>query len=254
MEKEVCLQLTHINKSFPNNQEERVVLEDINLSVKEDEIVCLLGYSGCGKTTLLRIMCGFETMDQGQIKLYNEVYSQPTKDVLMLFQDFHQLLPWKTVLENIVHPIRVTNIEKDKQKAKIIAEDILKEVGLYEFKDMYPSQISGGMKQRVAVARALVLKPKILLLDEPFASLDHFNRVKLQKLTREVCKRHHITAICVTHDIDEAMAMADRIVVMSANPGHVKRIINNDIVEDLMCETRVKLYNEIMRDLRDAEN
>lgn len=254
MEKEVCLQLTHINKSFPNNQEERVVLEDINLSVKEDEIVCLLGYSGCGKTTLLRIMCGFETMDQGQIKLYNEVYSQPTKDVLMLFQDFHQLLPWKTVLENIVHPIRTTNIEKDKQKAKEIAKDILKEVGLYEFKDMYPSQISGGMKQRVAVARALVLKPKVLLLDEPFASLDHFNRVKLQKLTREVCKQHHITAICVTHDIEEAMAMADRIVVMSANPGHVKRIMSNDIVEDLMCETRVKLYNEIMRDLRDTEN
>lgn len=224
---DTILKIENITKSFSTPQGMLCVLKNVSLEVRENEIFCLLGYSGCGKSTLLRLICGFGKADKGSILLESKEYRNPSKDIIMLFQDFNQLLPWKTVLGNVVHALKVTKLVVGKKAIKEKAESILKEVGLYEFRNVFPGQLSGGMKQRGALARALVLKPKILVLDEPFASLDYSNRKKMQILTKEICRKHGVTVLFVTHDIEEAVVMADSIGVMEANPGNIKEIIEN---------------------------
>ena len=224
---DTILKIENITKSFSTPQGKLCVLENVSLEVRKNEIFCLLGYSGCGKSTLLRLICGFGKADKGSILLENEEYREPSKDIIMLFQDFNQLLPWKTVLGNVVHALKVTKLIVGEKEIKEKAESILKEVGLYEFRNVFPGQLSGGMKQRGALARALVLKPKVLVLDEPFASLDYSNRKKMQMLTKEVCRKHGVTVLFVTHDIEEAVVMADSIGVMEANPGRIMEIIEN---------------------------
>lgn len=224
---DAILKIENITKSFSTSQGMLCVLENVSLEIRENEIFCLLGYSGCGKSTLLRLVCGFGKADNGRVLLENREYREPSKDIIMLFQDFNQLLPWKTVLGNVVHALKVTKLVSGKKAREEKAESILREVGLYEFRNAFPGQLSGGMKQRGALARALVLKPKVLVLDEPFASLDYLNRKKMQVLTKEMCRKHGVTVLFVTHDIEEAVVMADSIGVMEASPGRIKETIGN---------------------------
>ena len=216
----------NVSKSFrQNNGGSLEVLRDISFNVAQGEIIAVIGHSGCGKTTLLRIVCGFEPADGGDILLDGVKHTSPGKNALMLFQDFNQLLPWKTLLGNVMHPLTATKSIRSRQDARKHALKHIADVGLAGFEHSYPHQLSGGMKQRAAVARALALQPRVLLMDEPFASLDNITREALQILTKRICKNHGISALMVTHSVEEAIIMSDRIIVMDKNPGRVKAVV-----------------------------
>ncbi len=218
----------NVCKTFRQNDSGLLeVLRDVSFDIHINETVAVIGHSGCGKTTLLRVVCGFERADEGFVLLDGERREAPCRDALMLFQDFNQLLPWKTVLGNVVHPLLATKAVRSRQEAEKRALKRIADVGLTGFEHSYPHQLSGGMKQRTAVARALALQPKVLLMDEPFAALDNITRGTLQLLTRRVCEKYGISALLVTHSVEEAVAMADRIVVMDKNPGRIKALLNN---------------------------
>ena len=203
------------------------IFKDVKFSVKEGEKLAIIGYSGCGKTTLLRILGGFEKPDTGKVLIGKKRVRKPKRKAIMVFQDFSQLLPWRTVLDNVVWPMMITGVERDKEQAISIAKDYLKEMGLSEATfGKYPVQLSGGMKQRVAVARALALRPKILLMDEPFAALDNLTRKKMQDITRNACEKHKISAVLVTHSVKEAVVMCDRILIFCPNKEY--KIIKSD--------------------------
>ncbi len=217
------LKVTELSKKFGDQE----IFKDVKFSVKEGEKLGIIGYSGCGKTTLLRILGGFEKADAGKVIIANKRVKKPTRKAIMVFQDFSQLLPWRTVLDNVVWPMLTTGVEKEKEHATRIAKDYLKEMGLDESSfDKYPVQLSGGMKQRVAVARALALRPKILLMDEPFAALDNLTRKKMQDITRNACEKHKISAVLVTHSVKEAVVMCDRILIFCPNKKY--KIIKSD--------------------------
>lgn len=247
--KDIILKIDSVNKSFIIKNECQHVLNDIYLEVDRGKVLCLLGYSGCGKTTLLRIISALEVANSGTIFLDDQIYQKPSKDILLLFQDFNQLFSWKSVISNIIHSIRITNPKIHKNEAKNIAEEILKEVGLLEFKNRYPQQLSGGMKQRAAVARALAVKPKVLLMDEPFASLDMVTRYNLQKLVKEQSKKYGITVIFVTHSVEEAVLIGDKIVIMKANPGRIGKIIENSYMISKDNRDKMKIMSIIMEEL-----
>lgn len=247
------ISLQNVEKSFRMNDGiNQLVLDDINLNVFQNEMIGLIGYSGCGKTTMLRIICAFENADNGYIIVDGKNHISPNRNVLMLFQDFNQLLPWKTVLQNVTYPLLATKFTNSKSEAKSHALKRLEDVGLLGAVNSYPHQLSGGMKQRVAVARALALQPRVLLMDEPFASLDNTTRKTLQILTRRVCNKYGVTTIFVTHSVEEAVIMADRIVIMSENPGRIFKIIDNNDRETQSSEIRVARCAKIM-ELMEAE-
>jgi NitT/TauT family transport system ATP-binding protein len=228
------------------------VLEDISLSLSQNEMVGIIGHSGCGKTTLLRIVCAFEAPDGGYVLVDGAKSQKPCKDVVMLFQDFNQLLPWKTVLGNVVHPLMATKTCKSRKDAKKRAEKMISDVGLSGFEGAYPHQLSGGMKQRAAVARALALHPRVLLMDEPFAALDNITRGALQSLARQVCDKYGITALFVTHSVEEAAVMADRIVIMDRNPGRIKKVVENPGRASMSPQERGEFVAKIMGLLGEA--
>ena len=227
------------------------VLDNIDFHVYQNEFVGLIGCSGCGKTTLLRTICGFEKPDNGYVLVDGENHIKPSKNVIMLFQDFNQLLPWKTVIKNVMYPLLATNTVRKKEEAKKHALKRLQDVGLSNFANSYPHQLSGGMKQRVAVARALALQPRVLLMDEPFAALDNITRRQLQILTRRVCDKYGVTVIFVTHSVEEAVIMADRIVMMGSNPGRIEKVFENPNRATQDEAARGILSAEIMRLLDD---
>lgn len=243
------LLIENINKSYYINDENRNVLRNLTLDVNEGEFVCILGYSGCGKSTLLRILSGLEKPDSGKVLLNGVERTKPSRDILLVFQDFNQLLPWKTVQDNIIHPLMATGIIKDRKQAQNVAENILEEIGLGDFSKSYPNQLSGGMKQRVAVARALVLKPKVMLMDEPFAALDAVTRSNLQKMTKGICKKHNETVLFVTHSVEEAVLLADRIIVLNNDPdkeSSIANIIDNERNVHGDKHLRTMLINELV--------
>ena len=210
----IILKASDLSKNFGD----QTIFKDLNFKVKEGEKLGIIGYSGCGKTTLLRILGGFEQASASKVVIAKKRIRKPTRKAIMVFQDFSQLLPWRTVLDNVVWPMMITGVEKDITRAKKIAQNNLKEMGLDKSTfSKYPVQISGGMKQRVAVARALALRPKILLMDEPFGALDNLTRKRMQDITRAVCEKHNIAAVLVTHSVKEAVIMCDRILVFSPN-------------------------------------
>ncbi len=204
-------------------------LQQIDLRVKTGEFLNIIGPSGCGKSTLLRCIAGFEKPTAGRVKVRGSEISSPGIDRMMVFQDFEQLFPWYTVLENIVFALRITRINIEPTKRKKVAQYYLKMVGLTGFEDLYPHQLSGGMKQRVAIARALSVRPRILLMDEPFGSLDAITRSSLQDELIRIWKETGITIIFVTHNIEEAIILGDRIVVLEANPGTIIEVIENKL-------------------------
>jgi NitT/TauT family transport system ATP-binding protein len=200
-------------------------LSDINLVVHDKEFISVLGPSGCGKTTLLRIIAGLETATSGSIAIDGELITGPSPKMAMIFQEY-SLYPWRTVLDNVTFGLEVQN--HDKGSARERARKYLLLVGLEEFIDRYPYELSGGMRQRVAVARALAIEPQILLMDEPFGALDAQTRNNLQRQLLEIWEKTQKTILFVTHSVDEAVFLSDRIVVMTPRPGHICEIIPID--------------------------
>lgn len=233
-----------VHKSFEMPEGSLEVLDGVSLDIAAEEFICLLGYSGCGKSTLLRLIAGLEPVDAGEIYVDGVRHEKPSKDALLLFQDFNQLFPWRTVLKNVTYPILATR-SASKEEARRQAEQLLDSVGLAEFKNSYPHQLSGGMKQRAAVARALALKPKVLLMDEPFAALDAVTRSHLQNLTRQICSEHHVTVVFVTHSVEEAVLLGDRIVMMNNKTHGIDQIIENPSHGGSDKESRAQLVSRI---------
>jgi nitrate/nitrite transport system ATP-binding protein len=215
------LEIENIVKSYPSaDGSEFVVLDGVNLSIKEDEFICVIGHSGCGKSTLLKIVAGLEQQTSGSVRLDGKEIRKPGAERMMVFQQY-SLLPWLTVKENI--RLAVDEVLKNATRAEKISivNEHLAMVNLTAAADKYPDEISGGMKQRVGIARALAIRPKMLLMDEPFGALDALTRGKLQRQVLEIWENHKQAVMMITHDVDEALYMSDRIVLMTNGP-HAK--------------------------------
>ena len=221
------LSIKNLNKTYHTEEGDEVVaLSDINLDVADKEFVCFIGPSGCGKTTLLRITAGLEKPDSGTLTVNNEPITGPGPDRGMVFQEY-SLFPWRTVLKNITFSLELKKIPKSEREK--IARDFLEVVGLSKFADSYPHELSGGMKQRVAIARALVNDPDVLLMDEPFGAVDAQTRNRLQHELLNIWEKKKKTVLFITHSVDEAVFLADKVVVFTARPGRVKEVISVDL-------------------------
>ena len=226
------LEIKNVGKKYQHKNGETIALKNINLKVKEGEFVSIIGPSGCGKSTLLSIISGLEEKTDGEIYIENEkVEGLSSKIGYMLQKDC--LLEWRTIYSNVLLGLEIKKI-KNKENIEY-AENLLKKYGLYEFKDKFPNQLSGGMRQRAALIRTLSVKPKILLLDEAFSALDYQTRIKVTVDIYEILKKEKITTLMVTHDITEAISMGDRVVVLSKRPGTIKNI--HDIKFDIQERT-----------------
>jgi NitT/TauT family transport system ATP-binding protein len=218
------LTLRNVTRTYDAENGSREALENINLEVKPREFLCIVGPSGCGKTTLLRMIAGLDYPTSGEIILDGTPVQGPSPDRGMVFQEF-SLFPWRTVLKNVEFGLRI----QGKRDVKRTAEHYIELVGLTGFEHSFPFQLSGGMKQRVAIARALATEPAILLMDEPFGSVDAQTRNVLQEELLEIWKRTKKTILFVTHSVDEAVYLADRVVVMSSRPGRIIEVVSVDI-------------------------
>jgi NitT/TauT family transport system ATP-binding protein len=201
-------------------------VEDVSFGVREGERFVVLGPSGCGKSTLLKSIAGFVLPAQGTVELAGRPVERPGPDRVVVFQEFDQLLPWRTVLGNVVWPLRVVR-GLDKKAALSEALRVLQLVGLDRFAGSYPHQLSGGMKQRAAIARSLSLDPRVLLMDEPFASLDALSRAKLQDELLAIFRIARRTLVFVTHSLEEAVLLGERILVLTQGPGRVRDVVDN---------------------------
>ncbi|NLJ80005.1 MAG: ABC transporter ATP-binding protein [Firmicutes bacterium] len=226
---ETGLIIENLSKTFYVGGRTIEALQQINLEVVAGEFVNIIGPSGCGKSTLLRCIADFEKPTTGRLFLNGKAIKRPGIDRTMVFQNFDQLFPWYTIRKNITFALSVaakSNSTKERNKK---ADYYLDLVGLSGYEDLYPHQLSGGMKQRVAIARALSVNPKILLMDEPFGSLDAITRVALQKELIKIWQETKVTIIFVTHNIEEAIILGDRIFVFQSNPGRINKIIENPL-------------------------
>lgn len=242
------VEIHNLTKIFDDKDNNVKALDNINLDIEEGSFVSIIGGSGCGKSTLLRIIGGLDTRYEGSVIVDGKPVNGPSREKGFIFQD-HRLLPWLSVKENIQFSLPDDNKNKD----ELIKEN-LEIVGLSDFENAYPKQLSGGMAQRVAIARALANKPKILLLDEPFGALDAITRMKLQEQMLKIWRKEKITMIIVTHDIDEAIYLGGKVVVMTPRPGKIKKIMNVDLgvprrrTGPLFTQARDAIYKEFFDD------
>ncbi|MDX2232539.1 MAG: nitrate ABC transporter ATP-binding protein [Leptolyngbyaceae cyanobacterium bins.349] len=211
------LEVENISKVYPTPQGEYTVLDGVNLSIQEGEFVCVIGHSGCGKSTLLNMVAGFVQPSSGEVRLNGKTITRPGPDRMVVFQNY-SLLPWKTAFENIYLAVNAVYPDKSKKEKIDVVRAHLAMVGLEDAAHKKPKQLSGGMKQRVSIARALSIYPDILILDEPFGALDAITREELQDELVKIWEEHRITIMMITHDIDEALFLADRIVMMTNGP------------------------------------
>jgi NitT/TauT family transport system ATP-binding protein len=213
----------NVTKSFINNQKlPQLVLDNLSLTINSGEFICLLGPSGCGKTTLMNLIAGFDKPTEGTVEIDGQLVTRPNPKHITIFQDYG-LFPWRTVLDNVLFGLEAKGIKG--KAAKELADQYLELVGLTTAAGQFPRQLSGGMKQRVAIARALAVEPDILLMDEPFGALDAFTRYRLQDEVLRIWQEKKTTIIFVTHDIDEAIYLGQKIVIMSPNPGRIDNIL-----------------------------
>ena len=246
------LAIRGVCKKFLAEGKEMLTLKDIDLDIEENEFVCFIGPSGCGKTTLLRIIAGLEEATRGAVYLDGMPIGGPGPERGMVFQEY-SLFPWRTILDNTVFGLELKGIDKAKREER--GRQYLKMVGLEGFEKRYPHELSGGMKQRVAIARALVNDPKALLMDEPFGALDAQTRNTMQSELLRIWEEEKKTVLFVTHSVDEAIYLADAIVIMSARPGRIKDIIQiplprprtrtstevNQIRDRILCDLRTEI-------------
>jgi nitrate ABC transporter ATP-binding subunit len=217
LKQESFLEIDTVAKIYPTKTGGYTVLENVSLNVQKGEFICLIGHSGCGKSTLLNMVSGFSKPTHGEVRLKGQPITQPGPDRMVVFQGY-ALLPWLTVFENVYLAVnRVYTGKSTAEKTKIVKEHLAM-VGLTEAADKKPPQISGGMKQRVAIARALSIRPEVLILDEPFGALDAITKEELQEELLKIWNDHRCTVLMITHDIDEALFLADRLVMMTNGP------------------------------------
>lgn len=221
-ERPVVLKIDKLTKRFDSGGKETVALKEIEFSVHRREFICVIGASGCGKSTLIRILAGLDYPSDGQVLLDGKRVEGPAPDRGMVFQGY-TLFPWLTVKQNVMFGLRMTGSARTSAESEALQWIDL--VGLSKFANAWPQQLSGGMKQRVAIARALANRPRILLMDEPFGALDAQTRCQMQSHLLQIWKNVDVTILFITHDLDEAVYLADRIVVLGPHPGHIKEII-----------------------------
>jgi len=243
-----ALAISGLNKSFAIGGQPRPVLENIDLVVRPGEFVSIVGASGCGKSTLLRLIVGLDDDYAGEIRLDGDRVTGTSLDRGIVFQD-HRLFPWMTLEENVGLALINTGVPKA-QRARIVAEHIAL-VNLKGFEKAYPHQLSGGMAQRAAIARALVTEPRLLLLDEPLGALDALTRVHVQNELQRIWMAQRSTMVMVTHDVEEALYLGDRVIVMSPNPGRIRRIVEVDLPHprDRRSPLLHRLKDEILAEL-----
>src|SRR5512145_277310 len=216
------VEIQALSKRYPVDESEVVALVDIDLAIAEGEFLCLLGPSGCGKSTLLKLAAGLITPSSGTIRINGRPVTAPGPDRAVVFQDY-ALFPWMTVRENAEFGLAARGLESARRRA--ISGELLRVVGLGDFAEKYPHHLSGGMKQRVSIARALAVDPVLLLMDEPFGALDAQTRYVMQQELLRIWSAYRKTVLFVTHSIDEALYLGDRVVVMTARPGRIKQEI-----------------------------
>lgn len=223
-QKDIILNIEHLNKDFEVDGSLVHVSDDINLAVREGEFISIVGPSGCGKSTLIRIVAGLDQATSGKVENCGREITGISKNIGMIFQE-PRLFPWLTIRDNIAFCFNSRQKRKEKKKINELVDYYLRLVNLSDFATAYPNQLSGGMKQRASIARALIENPEILLLDEPFSALDAFTRMAMQKELLKVWETEKKTMILVTHDIDEAIFLSDRIIVLSERPSTIQKTI-----------------------------
>ena len=243
------IEVSHIGKAFTNSGKSLQVLEDIDFTVNQGEFICIVGQSGCGKSTLLRAIAGIDTKHTGSVRVLDKDVEKPSRHIGVIFQE-SRLFDWLTVEQNIGFAL---NGVGTREKQAIVQQNI-DAVGLKGFEKAYPYQLSGGMAKRVSIARALVNNPDVLLLDEPFGALDAFTKIQMQHNMLELQAKNKTTMILVTHDIEKAVYLADRVIVMSRKPGRVKTVVHNTLARPRDRNSydftllKKKIYNEFFAD------
>ncbi len=240
------IKIDHVGRVFQTAQGKVTAIEDVNVQIKEGEFFSIVGPSGCGKTTLLRILAGLEKATTGSININLRDRSKPLTSVV--FQE-QSIFPWLTVLDNVAYGLKMRNVPRKEREE--VAAYYIDMIGLTKFAKAYPCQLSGGMKQRVSVARAFANDPAILLMDEPFGALDEQNRIILQQELLDIWSRMKKTTIFITHSIDEALCVSDRIMIMTAHPGTMKEIVDIDLKRPRdISKIRTSLrYNELFQQI-----
>ena len=241
------LKIDNVKKIYQTRKGEMTALNGVNLDIKENEFICVVGPSGCGKSTLLNIIAGLDTPTSGAVYIDGKKIEGTGTERGVVFQQY-ALFPWLTVLKNVMFGLKLQG--KSDAEAKEIAMKYIKMVQLEDFVNHYPKELSGGMKQRVAIARAYAVKPEVLLMDEPFGALDAQTRTQLQTELLKTWESERKTCFFITHDVDEAIILAQRVIVMSARPGRIRDIVKIDIPYPRTQETKMtkefmELKNEI---------
>ena len=258
MDEKIKLQVRGLSKIYEDNGREVVALKDVNLEVKESEFVMIVGPSGCGKTSLINIIGGLDEASSGEVLLDGRAVSGPGADRGMVFQGY-SLFPWLSVQKNVEFGLKMKKVSAAERAEH--AKKYIRLVGLEGFEDALPRQLSGGMKQRVAIARTLANEPEVLLMDEPFGALDAQTRVVMQELLADISRRTGTTILFITHDIDEAVLLGERIYVMSRRPGTVRDAItvdipgernHNSLVLPEFLETKKKIMDMLWQESQDA--
>lgn len=217
------LVLSGVSKSFGRQGAPIRALDKVDLAVSDGEFIAVVGPSGCGKSTLMRLISRLTPTTTGEISVFGDRSVQPPPDMSIVFQN-HVLLAWRTVIDNVLFPAEMTGVSRERLRPK--AMELLATVGLQDFADRYPHELSGGMRQRASIARALLLQPRLLLMDEPFGALDALTREQMRIDLESLWLKHRMTVLFITHSIDEAVLLADRVVVMTPRPGRIERILD----------------------------
>jgi ABC-type nitrate/sulfonate/bicarbonate transport system ATPase subunit len=243
------IEIRGVHKEFVKGERRVLALQDIDLTVAQHEFVAILGPSGCGKSTLLNMVAGFDRPTRGSVKVEEEEIVDPSPRRCVVFQE-PALFPWLTVMDNVVFGPK--NRRQPAAEYRPRAAQIIEQVGLRGFEASFPAELSGGMRQRVGIARVLIMEPKVLLMDEPFGSLDAQTRTLMQELLLALWERHHQTVLFITHDIEEALLLADRVCVMTARPGRIKKSIEVPMPRPRSIElTLSPEFNALRREVLD---